>query len=734
MSRSDRPLAGQSGPITLDRDEAGVAIIRAGSRDDALRGLGYCHARDRGLQMLFVRILGRGQGSRWFEGSDRMLAIDRFFRRVDFLSDVEAEFAALRPSARSAVEAYAAGVNAGFSAFGIPWELKALGYHRGFEPWAFADSVLTGKVIGYVSLGATQGEMERWIVECARAGVPARALEELFPGKLGGLDVDLLRRLTIGEPVIPEALWSVPGLPWAAASNSWVVDGTHSASGKPIFCNDPHLEINRIPPVWYEAILRWRGPDGSLKYAIGATMPGAPGVPIGRNEEVAWGITYSYMDCMDSWVEECRDGLCRRGDDWVPLRIREETIERKGAGAATFRFFETEEHGTIDGDPTAAGLYLASRWSCGTGTAASTLGALTDLLEARTVDEARGIVGGFNNSAWNFVFADRSGSIGSQMTGPMPLRRAGASGLVPLPGWDRANDWRGFADSEDLPRRLNPPEGIIVASNDDQNDYGRLKPINLEVNPYRAERIRRVLESSSSKLTVEDMARLQLDLKSTQAERFMAIARPLLDERRGDTRASILLRWDGDYGGGSLGATLFERFYRALYDDVFGGRLGAAALSQLREQTILLVEFYYVFDRVLLSERSAWFGDRTRGDVYRAALDVALAEDPTPHRAAEPLLFGHILLGGKLPRWVGFDRGPYELYGCRATVNQCQVATVAGRLTAGGPSVRVTADMATDDLQTALPGGPSDRRFSPWYATGLEDYLAGRTKVVRGLD
>ncbi len=733
MSRHDRTLAGPSGPITFGRDEHGVAIVEARSRADALRGLGYCHARDRGLQMLFVRILGRGQGSRWLEVSDRMLAIDRFFRRLDLLGDVDSEFAALAPAARLAVEGYNAGVDAYFSAHGLPWELRALGYRRAFEPWGFADSVLTGKVIGYVSLAATQGELERWIVECARAGVPVRAMEEMFPGQLGGLDVDLLRRLTIAEPVIPEALWTATGLPWAAASNSWVVDGSRSASGKPILCNDPHLEINRIPPVWYEAVLRWPGIDGAPRYAIGATMPGAPGVPIGRNADVSWGITYSYMDCVDSWVEECRDGLVRRGDAWVPLRVREETIERKGKEPVALRFHETEEHGTIDGDPTQPGFYLASRWSCGSGTAASTLGALTDLLEARTVEEARTIAGGFNNSAWNLVFADRAGSIGSQMTGRMPLRRDGASGLVHLPGWDPANDWAGFAAPEDLPRRLNPPGGLIVAANDDQNEYGRLKPINVHVNPYRGERIREVLESSPGKLTVDDMARLQLDLRSTQADRFLPLVRPLLDERRGDVRAEILRRWDGDYGGGSLGATLFERFYRALYDDVFGGRLGAPALAYLREKTVLLVEFYYIFDRVLLAERSLWFAGRTRAEVYRAALGVALAEDPTPYRAGEPLLFGQILLGGKLPRWLGFDRGPFDLHGSRATVDQCQIVTVAGRLTAGGPSIRLTADMATDAIRTALPGGPSDRRSSPWYATGLEDYLAGRTKVVRGI-
>ena len=84
---------------------------------------------------------------------------------------------------------------------------------------------------------------------------------------------------------------------------------------------------------------------------------------------------------------------------------------------------------------------------------------------------------------------------------------------------------------------------------------------------------------------------------------------------------------------------------------------------------------------------------------------MALAEDPTPYRAGDPIRFGHILLGGKFPAWFGFDRGPFDLHGCRATVDQCQIVTIAGRLTAGGPSVRVTADMATDELVTPCPAG-----------------------------
>jgi penicillin amidase len=732
MSRPARPLSGPSGPISLGRNDDGVALIRAGSRDDALRGLGYCHARDRGLQILFVRILARGLGSRWFEASDRMLAIDRFFRRLDFLGDIDAEFAALTPSTRSAVEAYSAGVNAYFSEAGLPWELRMLGYHRGFPPWTFADIVLTGKVIGYVSLGSTQGEMERWIVECVRAGVPAEALEELFPGKLGDLDIDLLRRLKLPEPVVPEALWSVPGLPWAAASNSWVVAGSRTASGAPILSNDPHLEINRIPPVWYETALDWVDETGRSRYAIGATMPGTPGIVIGRNADLSWGVTYSYMDCIDSWVEDCRDGQYRRGDDWKPLRVREFTIERKGRPAVTELFFETEEHGTLDGDPSEPGLYLATRWSCGRGTAAGSIGAIVDVLGAATADEGRAILARLSNSAWNFVVADRAGSIGMQMSGLMPIRREGASGLLPLPGWDPANDWRGFAPFEDLPRSLDPPGGLIVAANDDLNALGIRKPISVTAVPYRAERIRQVLESHEGKFTLDDMTRLQLDLKSTQAGRFMPLIRPLLDDRRDNPRAEILRRWTLDYPVGSPGAALFERFYRALYDDVFGGRLGRAAIDHLREETILLAEFYAVFDRVLLAERSLWFAGRSRAQVYRAALDVALAEDAPAGRVTPALPFNHILFGGKLPRFLGFDRGPYELPGGRASVSQCQVIKLGGRQSVSGPSLRLVADMATDEIHTALPGGPSDRRSSPWYASELEDYLAGKTKVIRG--
>ena len=116
-----------------------------------------------------------------------------------------------------------------------------------------------------------------------------------------------------------------------------------------------------MPPVWYEAVLRWQSPEGP-RYAMGATFPGLLGVAIGRTPELSWGVTYAFMDCIDSWVEDCRDGKYRRGDNWLPFVSRSEVVRRKKNPPVEFVFYENN-HGVLDGDPTAEGYYLATRWS-----------------------------------------------------------------------------------------------------------------------------------------------------------------------------------------------------------------------------------------------------------------------------------------------------------------------------------------------------------------------------------
>jgi len=731
MSDPTTTLAGEAGPVRLERNEAGVAHITAASLDDALLGEGFCHARDRGLQILLMRILGRGQGCEQLEDSTEMLVWDRFFRRWNLGADAVREEAALSVRARSAVEAYCRGVNLFVSKKKIPWELRLLGCR--FEPWTVADCFLTAKLSGLIALAQTQADMEQFIVECVQHGIKREQLDELFPGQLHGLDEALLRQVRVPEPLVPDSLKWASALPRLMASNNWVIAGAKTASGKPFLCNDPHLEVNRLPAIWYEAVLRWRSADGP-HYAMGATFPGLAGVSVGRTRDLAWGITYAFMDCMDSWVEDCRAGKYRRGDDWLPFETRKEIIRRKKNPSVELTFHENP-HGVLGGDPNETGYYLSTRWSCRDETSAAALDAACGILVARSVEEGQAILGRLSNSSWNWVLADRSGNIGYQMSGKAPRRRAGVSGLVPLPGWDPANDWQGYYSPEDLPRASNPPAGFLATANEDLNHLGKVHPINLPMASYRADRINAVLARPGQR-TMEEMQKLQLDLYSTQAEQFMPIIRPLLAElaAQHDEAVRLLTEWDLTYASESKAAFLFEQVYQALMSEVFGGSAGAfggAVLERILAETCLFYDFYGNFDRVLLAEKSVWFGSRSRTAIYRAVLAKALATPLKPYGVKQQVLMRHLLFGGKLPLWLGFDR-PLELPGNRATVHQGQIYRGGGRETSFGPALRLVTDLATDEIQTTLAGGPSDRRFSKWYANEVENWRRGRYKKLSG--
>lgn len=736
MTGRRRTLEGRAGKVVIGRDVDGVAEIEARDVADTLFGLGFCHARDRALQMRLLRILARGEACQRLADSEEMLALDRFFRRLNFGGDAARQEAVLSPRARAGVDAYCRGVAEGFETFGIPWELRLVGDRARSDPWSFADISLTSKVIGYVSLAIGQAEMERWILECVQSGISRGRLEELFPGQLDGLDEELIRRINLEERLVPEALWRVPTIPEGVGSNNWVLAGSRTATGHPFACNDPHLQVNRLPAFWYEAVLRWSS-GGRERFSAGATLPGVPGVVVGRNADLAWSVTYAFMDCVDSWIEDCRDGQYRRGATWHPFRVREETILRGRNDPVTVPFYENE-HGTLEGDPRVPGYYLTTRWSCGEETGAPSLDAILGMLEASTVEEGQGLLGRLCNSSWNWLLADREGAIGYQMSGKMPLRRPGTSGLVPLPGWDPDNDWRGFADVEDLPRRSDPEEGFLVTANDDLNRWGRVSPINLCAAPYRAERIRSLL-ARPGVFTLDEMKAIQFDLYSLQAERFMAVLRPLLHDAGPVENARRLLDWDCRYHDDSKAATLFESFYRTLLEEVFGGtddvdpdRFGPRVLKHLLDETALLAESYGLFDGVLLSEQSLWFGGRSRDEIFRSVLARVLESDPKPYGQTRRLVLRHLLFGGKLPRWLGFDRELESLKGGRATVHQGQYLRSRGREIATGPSYRYVTDMGTDEIETTLPGGPSDRRFSRWYSHGLRDWWDGVYKVVHG--
>jgi len=686
--------------LHIFRDKNGTPHIEATTTNDMYWGQGFVHARDRGVQMLMMRVLGQGRLCELLNDSEESLGIDKFFRQMNWHNNLEREFDKLEEKYQGYLQSYTDGVNAALTEKS-PWEYKLLGYKP--EKWHPNDSIMISRMIGYLTLAQSQAEMERLFIEMVQADISHEKLEELFPGNLGELDIDLLKKVSLGERIVnPSSLWDM-GAPRMMASNNWVIGGARTKSGQPILANDPHLEVNRLPNVWSEIVLSSGG-----RYIMGGTMPGVPGVLTGRNQNLAWGVTYAFVDAVDSWVEDCKDGKYRKEGKWNDFHIRTETIRRKKADDVEVNFYENE-HGVLDGNPHRPGFYLATRWT-GADSGAVTIRAFFDIAEATTAKEGMNIIGQVE-TGWDFVLADKAGDIGFQMTGKVPKRRAGISGFVPLPGWDAKNDWDSYIQVDEMPRILNPKPNFFATANNDLNEYGKIPPINMPMGSYRAERINALLAEKDD-FRVEDVFAMHADLYSPQGD--------------------ILREWDLHYDAASQGAYLFEAFYKELYREVFGKNgFGEAALDFLYDESGTFIDFYQNFDRVLLTENSVWFGDMSRDELYRKVAVKSLNIESKAWGSRQQYTMSHMLFGGTLPKFLGFDRGPITGVGGRATINQGQIYQSAGRTTTFFPSLRMVTEMGEDKLYSNLAGGPSDNRFSKWYISDLENWLNYHYKVTK---
>jgi penicillin amidase len=244
---------------------------------------------------------------------------------------------------------------------------------------------------------------------------------------------------------------------------------------------------------------------------------------------------------------------------------------------------------------------------------------------------------------------------------------------------------------------------------------------------YRAERIERLLGERSD-WEVRGLGKMQLDVYSTQAERFMEVLRPLLPK---SANGNLLRGWDCRYDADSKGAFLFEMFYRQLLVDVFGAVCGDDALRYLTGETGVVADFYANFDEVLLRDSSVWYRGEAREVVWTRVANRALQGEVKTWGSQQRVSMKHLILGGRYPTWFGFDRGPLTIVGGRATIHQGQIYKSSGRETTFAPSYRFVTALNESVSHTALAGGPSDRRFSRWYVSDLENWKAGWLKELK---
>lgn len=724
-------------PVDIIHDSNGIPHINAESTEDAYRALGFVHARDRLFQMDFMRRLGAGRLSEVI--GRPTLPLDKTMRTLGLYRLATETVGRLPVEARAALEAYAAGVNAFLiaRAGALPPEFIALQYKP--EQWTPADSLVWGRLMAMRLAG-------NWRTEALRAALAGRLrpdqIADLWPGP------EASPRSTVSA-VLPapdtaelaeQLLNSIPDwLRQVSASNSWLVSGTGTTTGKPVMANDPHLGY-RAPGLWYLARISAPGLD-----VTGATVPGVPFHILGHNGRIAWGFTTTDSDTQDLFLERLdtdRPGHYQTPDGPAPFVTRRETIAIKGAPAETFTVRETR-HGPVISDvyKNLAGItaqnHVIALAATGLRPDDLTPLALYEFSKAQDWSAFRDAARHFHAPQQNISFADTVGNIGFIAPGRVPVRRAGR-GRHPVPGWTGAFDWTGFIPFDELPRSFNPASGKIVNANH------RVVPVSYPwyltddwAAPYRARRIYAVLDKAGPQ-SIDDSMRLQTDTLSLAAK---AVAPILLQhlEANSDKRrriAALLEAWDGKMSRDAAAPLVYSawlaRVNRALYADELGP---------------LFPQYFGQKPRVvlhMLTAKQAWCDDISTEtlencrNIVSGALDSAIASlekqygrDMTRWRwgEAHKAVFSHPLFG-RIPVLrrlsdirIESDGGPYTVNRAQSRINdpKAPFASIHGP---GYRAVYDLSDLANSRFATAT--GPSGNPLSPLYANTAKDWRDGK--------
>ena len=444
-------IPGLKAEAAIERDARGLVTIRAASDADAYFALGYAHAQDRMWQMELTRRIGAGRMSELIGNS--VIGIDRYVRTMGFYRLAEQQLAHLSPQARKALDAYAAGVNAWLENRDTPLPPQYQLLFIDPEPWKPADSLVWSRLMAF-QLSSNMGS-ERTREQLARSLTPEQ-MKAILPGAAP----DEPTSLTPAAQAALDAYLPPPALLTSGtASNAWVFSGDRTETGAPILANDPHLGFS-MPNLWYFATID----SPSLKLS-GVTVPGVPFHVLGHNRDIAWGLTTTYADTQDLFVETLsEDGTSyKTAAGWQRFETRTETISVRFGEPETLTI-RASRNGPVISD-----LWQASDVAAGTAVALAFTGleeddttpdALYRLNRARNQQEFLDAMRLYIAPVQNIHYADRSGTIGLIAPGRYPVR-ANGNGLTPVDGASGSHDWLGVLPFDAVPKQFNPPRAIF---------------------------------------------------------------------------------------------------------------------------------------------------------------------------------------------------------------------------------------------------------------------------------
>jgi len=568
------PLSKLSAPVTVTTDNHGIPAIHANNRLDAVRSLGYITAQDRLFQMDLMR---RKNAGRLAELFGRM-AVDSDInaRTYGFHRVADTVLAQLPEQHKQYLQAYADGVNDFIqSTNALPFEFTVLGYQP--EPWQTKDSVLVA--LGMFDMLTSWTEQEERMLTVMEKTLPADVVAFLTPDTDVFTD-SLLNNTPSARPAqkIPvaalQALLKPPHLADAVklhdffvGSNAWVVSGKKTPDGRAILANDMHLGLS-VPTIWY----RYEMTVGT-DHNAGVMLAGLPLLIVGSNNTLAWGSTNlsgDFLDLVSLELNPTNANEYKVSDHWQAFDTINESIAVKGEEN---QFIQVKQ--TIWGPVSTQSLLnnpVAIHWTALDAKAVNLN--LMDLEAAKTVQQAVDIVNKAGSPQLNMLFADNNGQIAWTTTGKIP-KRYGNDGAVSRSWADGKAGWQGYVSSDELPKQINPPEGVLMSANDRR--LGKQYPYVIGrqfANGYRAYRIKQRLNELQT-LNEWSMFELQLDTESEYYHFYQQLALTVLtpnliaqQPELGEIR-DYLLAWNGKADVQSLGFALLEKFREQLAKSVF---------------------------------------------------------------------------------------------------------------------------------------------------------------------